>query len=472
MKSKLFIFIASFALVLNSCTSDFQKLNTNPNNPQTAPLTNVLGYVIEDIAAKSGRTELANPASFVGHITKGTYTDEANYRAKPNGDIWNGAYGTTLTNVNFIISKAKSDGNNNLLAAAMVLKAYSQQMVVDIYGKSPYTEAGQGANGIIHSKYDNEKDIYYDLLSSLEMANNLFNAADGGIIGVGDLIYRGNIGQWKKFCNSLRLRLAIRISNVDEAKAKAEIATVLNNPSQYPVFESNADNALLTYPGGDWVEPWTSEHSSIGDDFMAKPIIDTLLSYGDPRIGYYAVPLSDGTYSGLEVGQDASIAYSRVNDQFVNNPTGKVFFLKYTEVELIKAESIFKGFLTGDAKTEYEKAITASCKEYGIADGIISTYLSGSKVAWQNDLKQIYVQKWIALFRQTWEAWAEMRRTDVPKLGPSALSASSGHNRTPFRFPYPDSERKLNSTSIPSTVTETDYFWGYQIWWDTRTGVL
>ena len=472
MKSKYILYIATLALAFNSCTSDFADLNKNPNNPETAPLTNVFGYVIENIAEKSGAIEMDYPAAFVGQVTKGTYTDPTNYRTKPSGGIWDGAYGTTLTNINFVINEAKTDGNNNMLAAAMVLKAYSQQMIVDIYGKAPYTEAGQATTGLIHAKYDNEKDIYYDLLSSLETANNLFSTTGGGLIGVGDLIYAGNITNWKKFCNSLRLRLAIRISNVDAAKAKTEIATVLGDPDKYPVFESNSDNAFLTFPGGDWVEPWSSEHSSIGDDFMAKPIVDTLLNYSDPRIKYYAAPLSDGTYSGLEVGLDADKPYSRVNDLFVNNPTGKIYFLKYAEVELIKAEAIIKGFVSGSAQAEYEKAITASCKEYGISDGLISTYLSGPRVAWKNSLNQVYMQKWIALFRQTWEAWAEMRRTDVPKLGTSALPAASGHNRAPFRFPYPDSERKLNSTNIPATVTETDYFWGYQIWWDTRTGVL
>jgi hypothetical protein len=82
-----------------------------------------------------------------------------------------------------------------------------------------------------------------------------------------------------------------------------------------------------------------------------------------------------------------------------------------------------------------------------------------------------YVQKWISLFRQSWEAWAEMRRTDIPTLPQAANSVASGHNRPPFRFSYPDSEIKLNSDHIPSNVNEVDHYWGYQVWWDTRTGV-
>ena len=189
-----------------------------------------------------------------------------------------------------------------------------------------------------------------------------------------------------------------------------------------------------------------------------EPIVDTLLSFTDPRIEYYAEPMSDGTFAGLPVGTDADHEYSRINDQFVNNPTGNVYFMKYAEVELIKAEAIARGYVSGDAGQAYEEAITASCKEYDIDGATISTYLAGSKVTWANSLQQIYIQKWIVLFRQSWEAWAEMRRTDVPTLAPATHSSYAGHNRPPFRFPYPDSEVKLNSDNIPTSVTETDHF--------------
>jgi hypothetical protein len=358
-----------------------------------------------------------------------------------------------------------------LQAAALIVKNYALQLAVDIYGKVPYTEAGQAASGLIHPTYDDEKTIYYDMLNSLKTANALFDEAKGGEIGESDILYSGNVSKWKKFGNSLRLRMAIRISNIDEAKASEEITLVLNNPEENPLIESNADNAVLAYPGGDWIEPWTNEHNSVGDSYIAKPIVDTLLKYADPRIAFYAEPMADGTYRGVNVGTEADTEYSRVNDRFVKNSTGSVWFMKYSEIELIRAEAILRGFITGNAGEAYQKAITASCNEYGITDATISDYLAQPNVEWNNELKQVYVQKWIALFRQCWEAWAEMRRTDTPTLLPASHSAYTGHNRTPFRFPYPDSEKKLNSTNIPSSVSEDDYFWGYQVWWDTRSGV-
>lgn len=472
---KKYIYIILFGLTITfiaSCTKDFDEINTNPNNPDNAPLTNVFAYVIQNLSAKFGTTEMEYAASYVGHVTKGTYTDVTNYKSSPSSSIWNGVYSTTVSNANFVIKGAEEVGNQNLQAATMILKSYGLQLVVDIYGKAPYTEAGLGSEGLINPKYDTEEYIYDDLLLQLETANDmLVDNSSAGFLGDGDLLYEGDILKWKKFCNSLHLRVAIRISNINEAKSKAEIAKILGDPAKYPIFESNADNAFLAYPGGDWIEPWTARHSSIGDDWIAQPIVDALLDLNDPRLPFYATAKNDGTFEGLVVGEPLDRLYCRVNDLFINNPEGNVYFLKYAEVEFIKAEAAKRGFVGLDAKEAYEAAITASCKEYGINDTDISTYLAGPKVSFADNLEQIYTQKWISLFRQSWEAWAEMRRTDIPTLPPALNSPHVGHNRPPFRFSYPDTEKKLNSANIPSDVNEVDYYWGYQLWWDTRSGV-
>ena len=465
------IIIFTSVVMLFSCTSNFEEINTNPNNPEYAPLINVFSYTIEEMASLYGETEMKYPAAFAGYVTKGTYTDVTNYMIAPSSVVWSGIYIDILTNINYVIAGAEKEGNKNLQAAAIIVKNYALQLAVDIYGKVPYSEAGQASGGLIHPKFDDEKTIYYDMLNSLKIANALFDEAKGGEIGESDILYQGDVNKWKKFGNSLRLRMAIRISNIDEAKSKEEIALILNSPEENPTFESNADNALLAYPGSDWVEPWTKEHNTVGDSYIAKPIVDTLLEYADPRIAIYAEPMANGNYLGLEVGTEADTEFSRVNNRFANNPTGAVWFMKYTEVELIKAEAILRGFVTGNAGEAYQNAIAASCGEYGIADSAIAAYMSQPNVKWDNSLKQVYVQKWISLFRQCWEAWAEMRRTNVPTLLPASHSAYTGHNCTPLRFPYPDSEKKLNSANIPTSVSEDDYYWGYQIWWDTRSGV-
>lgn len=469
-KNILYALLLIFAI--GACTSDYEDTNSNPNNPEEAPYTNVFGYAIEELASLSGTTEMQYPGAFVGYTTKGVYTDVINYYNNPGATIWDGVYTDILTNANYAIEGAAEEGNVNLEAAAIVVKSYALQMITDIYGKVPYSEAGQAADGLIYPSFDEEKDIYADLLSALKEANEMFDEDDGGEIGAGDLIYDGDVASWKKLCNSLRLRMAIRMSEVDSDGAKEVIAAILGDSNTYPIFESNDDNAFITYPGDDWIEPWTSHHASIGDDYIAKPIVDTLLALNDPRIAYYADTISDGGYNGLTVGDESEGGeYSTLGDLFIENETGNLYFMKYAEIELIKAEAYLKGFIPGDAESAYNTAITASCEEYGIAASDISTYLTGSSVAYDGTLSQLYTQKWIALFRQCWEAWAEMRRTDVPALAPATNSTYSGHNRPPFRFPYPSDEVTNNGDNIPSSVSEDDLFWGYQVWWDTRSNV-
>jgi hypothetical protein len=139
-------------------------------------------------------------------------------------------------------------------------------------------------------------------------------------------------------------------------------------------------------------------------------------------------------------------------------------------VEFIRAEAAKLGYITSSAQTAYNNAIKASFDEFAIPAATYNTYIASAGVAWNDDLNRLYTQKWIALFRQCWEAWAEMRRTDVPQNSPAANASYSGHNRTPFRLSYPVEERNLNP-NVPASVNEKDMFWGYKIWWDTRTGV-
>ncbi|NOZ47400.1 MAG: SusD/RagB family nutrient-binding outer membrane lipoprotein [Chlorobi bacterium] len=471
MKKILSILSIGSLLLFATCTKNFEEINTNPNYPDIAPSSNVFAYVIQRTTALFGRTEIIYPASYVGHVSQGLYPFETNYTGELPS-IWSSVYRTIMSNLNFVIKEAEENENNNLLAASLVIKVYVMQMIVDTYGPVPYFKAGQGSEGLIQPKYDNEKDIYYDLLSLLEKANGLFDETSGKFIGDGDLLYFDDMAQWKKFCNSLHLRLAIRISNVDEATAKADIAKILNDPATYPIFESNNDNAFIAYPGGDWVDPWFAAYSTTSDAWMAKPLIDAMLSYSDPRIEYYTDSLSDGTYEGIVVGDALTKLYSKPDDNFIKNQEGSVYLMKYCEVEFIKAEAAKRGFVSSiTAKDAYEAAITASCDEFGIPAADITNYLAVAGVVWNDDVDQIYTQKWIALFRQSWEAWAEIRRTDVPVLGPASNSNYSGHNRPPFRFPYPESEVTLNTENIPSNVNAVDNYWGYQIWWDTRTNV-
>ncbi|MCK5775442.1 MAG: SusD/RagB family nutrient-binding outer membrane lipoprotein [Bacteroidales bacterium] len=477
---KLAIGLSLFAT--SSCTKDFDELNQNPNNPDSAPLANVLAYNIIELSDRFDiNEEMEYAASYIGHVTMGQNNEKQNYIEIPPANMWNQYYRRNLTNLNGIIKDATTK-DANVKGAALVIKSYATLIQVDAYGSVPYSEASRKTEGIDSPKFDSEKEIYYSLLESLKDANTLFSV-DAAKIGAGDLLY-GNLAvneevlAWKKFANSLRLRLAIRISNVDEVKSKEVISEILNDATKYPIFESNDDNAILSFPGGDWVEPWTDKAGYKPYIKIAAPIVDTLKKFSDPRISQYASTNSVGNYEGLQVGDDESeictgfecYGQSGVNAQFVKNPdNGKVIFLTYSEVEFIKAEAYHRGFASGDANEAYKKAIRANMEYYNIDETKIVEYIdNNAKVDYNGNVNNIYIQKWISLFRQSWEAWAEMRRTDVPNLPLAKKAAFTKHSRVPYRFAYPISEKNLNGDNIPKDVINTDFYWGTKIWWDTR----
>ena len=155
------------------------------------------------------------------------------------------------TNMTFAVDAmnlAKIEGNDNLYAAALTFKAYNAQKTVDMWGDVPYTEAFRLQEGILYPKYDTQEEVYNAILAELKTAADLFDVA-GKPIGAGDFFLKGDIAKWKKFCNSLRLRVAIRMSSADAAKATTVIKDVLGNPEKYPIMTANADNAYWIFPG-------------------------------------------------------------------------------------------------------------------------------------------------------------------------------------------------------------------------------
>ena len=472
-------------LIAGSCTKDFDEINTNPNNPENAPNLSVLSYSIVELGDRFNiDEELSFAASYVGHIAMGQNNDPNKYLTRPPAGMWASYYVRSLQNLNNIINTADPVKEINVKAAALVLKAYATMIQVDAYGEVPYFDAAKLNEGVTNAKFDSEKDIYLDLFKLLKEANVLFtdegfNNTEKEMFSRYDILFgtkdfADEITSWKKFANSLRLRLATRISNVEFGMAATHINEILSDPDTYPIIESNQENAALLYPGTDnWIEPWTDRSGYFPYIYMAKPLIDSMNLLADPRRPIIAKSIR-GKYKGLVVGADGSA--SKVQPKFLNNTTdGKVFFLTYSEVEFLKAEAYSRGLVSKDAsaaKASYEKGIQANMEYFGVADGSIDSYIQKAKVAWDGNeagINKLYTQKWISLFRQNWEAWAEMRRTDIPKLPVAEGSPYGDHNRVPFRFGYPDNEIQKNNEKPGANVV--DFYWGDQIWWDTRTNV-
>ncbi|MBS1663726.1 MAG: SusD/RagB family nutrient-binding outer membrane lipoprotein [Bacteroidetes bacterium] len=472
-------------LTLGACTKRFDAMNVNPNAPTVAPETNILGNSIYAIANTLEGERL-------GMFYAGTYSGQTcyfqigafyEYRDAIVTGHWSTIY-HTLNDLQKVINTAAADGDKNMQAAALTLKVYIAQKATDFWKDMPYSQALKGDSGVVAPAYDTQQQIYGQLAAELKTAAGLFNEKSIDQLGSGDILFNGSLDKWKKFCNSLRLRVAIRMSNVDAAGAKATLTEILGNPSTYPVMGSNDDDANLIWPGvAPYVEPWYSflVLSRRNDYGLCANLVDTLKKFNDPRLPAYGVPaLSDGAYRGYKMGSPNSDFtandVSAPGKRFAGVAAGFSPLLRYPEVAFIRAEAYSRGLVTGDARAAYEAAVTASLAENGIT--VSAGYLAGPGVAWSgdaSDLKKIYLQKWIALFKESSEAWAEARRTDVPLMEAIPYDYKGSHNRPAFRYPYPQNEYQLNSANLNPHLTGIDaasqLFWGQQMWWDTRTGV-
>ncbi len=487
---KIKYIITSLLLVLfiGSCTEGWEELNSDPNNPVDVPAMNILTYVERYSSSfMYSITQAEYSASFAHHTAKIQYIDESRYEYREGhiNNRWN-SYMYTQVDINKIIEKAQEEENTNLEAIAMTMSAWLWHKMTDTWGAIPFSEGAQGEDGIIQPTYDSQADVYSGLLTMLEDANSKL-ANNTGIVTGADILLGGNITWWRKFANSLHLRVAIRMSNVDETAAAAEISKILSNPSTYPILESNDEMIALQWDGSAWREPWMANSTGRDDHAMASTIVDDMLTLNDPRLPEYAHPATaDGVYRGVTVGiaeaDEGSFQLneiSRIGYRYRDNPAGLSYILRYAEVKFIEAEAYERGLATGDAQTAYEAGVTASLEEHGVSAADIATYLAQPNVAWDDNtgsfgytnLEKIYYQKWISLFKQGHEAWAETRRTDIPELphAPGSPYLGNGYERPPFRWPYPSEEYTYNEAVVTQFAADiVDNFWGEPMWWDTR----
>lgn len=474
--------LAALLLVIGSCTENFDEMNVNPNAATVVPATNVFLRAMTSITYTlfGERLDVYYAGSWAGH-TAAIGTGDYEYRVDINNSQWRSMY-IGMTYCVDAMRLAEIEDNTNLYAAALTLKAYAAHQTTDMWGDIPYSEAFRLEEDIIYPKYDKQKDVYAQILSELKTASEMFTAG-GGDIGVGDWIFGGDIDKWIKFCNSTRLRIALRMSSVDEAGASTVIAEVLGSP----LLVDQSDNAYFWYPGITpdqeiWYERMGAADGNKTDQYRTNhELVSRLKANNDPRLPVYVDLNKNGEYNGYRFydGQTRDTLnngnnVSHIGDRFGNDPKGFSPFMNCAEVYFNKAEIYERGIASGNAKEAYEMGIMKSMEENGIDPSAVSAFLAEPGVAWGvgsvSNLEKIRTQKWISLFKQSVEAWSEARRTDVPLMTGVSENYALSHNRPPFRMAYADEEKSLN-TNFPTDVVESDIFYGTQMWWDTRTGV-
>lgn len=467
------------ALFSTACTDSFEEINTDPDRAKEVPLTNILAFSIRYTSDQlfDPWNDMNEPSSYGGQIAKIQYIDETRYSFRP-GTVENKWYYIyrTLNNTKAIEKRAKESGLTNMESVAKIWSTVLFSIATDTWRDVPYTEAGLMDEGILLPKYDKQEDIYPGLLATLKEAADAIASGATDELGAGDVFFDGDMSKWQKFCNSLRLRLALRISAVSPALAKQTVEEILGNPATYPIITSNSDNAFFIWPGeSPYIEPWADDSRTRDDHGVSDVLVDLLKELDDPRLPVYAKPGSDNEYRGFTIGATSVVAdlslLSRIGARFRDDFGGFTPYFRAAETYFHIAEATLLGWNTGTtAKEAYEKGVTLSLQENGIEDA--SDYLAGA-AKFDDSLAKLYEQEWLALFKQGMEVWSLYRRTGIPTTHYVAPgSGYTGHNAPPFRYPYPNNEYNLNGANLGVFSGDVkDNFWGKQMWWDQRTGV-
>lgn len=449
----------------SSCTKDFDDMNTSPNSPTAIGPQYLLPTGIETAIDRywghRNRFERINIDAaelYVQHLTRNIYSNEGDdYTVGPAllANNWKGFYNDSQLNFQRIILQTGADAANpnpNYEGVALVMRTWVFSLLTDMYGAIPYSDAIKGtADAPIYTpKYDTMEEVYAGMLNDLKMANEKLTV--GGPAVAGDILYSGDILKWKKFANSLRLRLANRQAAKKSAESRAIMTEILADPTKYPIFTSNADNASLK---GSTVLPSNNEWNQIllqdgrTDWNISKTLADKMNSLGDTRITVYGNPNKDGLYQGHPNGLPDAIATSylatssTIGSAFTKAEAPEVI-MTFAELNLILAEAALDGDITGDAKTFFETGIAASFAQYGLT--MPAAYMTTVGAI---SREKVLEQKWISLFGQGIEAWTEYRRTGFPVFpAPDSRAVLKNDGVLPTRFNYPSSEYSLNAESV------------------------
>ena len=461
MRIAIFL-IAIMAMV--SCTDSFEGINENPNVPTDVNprflLTQVIRSSVNNYLSHNYR--FANEA--VQYSARNIFGEIQRYEWEPamSNPFWNGAYNQAANLVD-IKSRAESLDHDNFKAVAIILESWLYSTLTDTYGDIPYREAGLGINGINQPVYDSQDEIYTSILSNLKEASEMINPAGKPIAG--DILYNNDLNKWKKFANSLRLRLLMRASDKNIGAA-AQIQEIINNPNQYPVFTSNNDNAVLQYlESQPNVFPPSVDRASSFEVFKASEfLVNTLKELDDPRLTVFAQPtpnsLANGSpeFVGLPSGLSEAAAagfnggdafQSVIGARFFTANQADAFLMTYPEVQFILAEAAQKDLISGDAEDYYIQAIEASFDYWDVE--MPAGYLEQADVTYDESLQKIILQKYLHNYFTGSEAWFDLRRTGYPQLpiGPSVAN----NQQLPLRMYYPVIEQSLNEENYKEAVS-------------------
>ncbi len=475
MKALSISFIA-LCLLGVSCTKKFVDTNTDPNRiDKISPGTLLNPTIYEMISFNMNRAD-----DFTFEIMQVSLPFPSSTSGIHRLDVTEGAGNSTwstyyrwLINIKEMREASKSAADPNYEAIAMTLNAWVYSLLTDCFGDVPMSEASRAEQQQYKPKFDTQKDIYTQILADLEAANNMF-VTNRTMPYATDLLFSNSVISWKRFCNSLRLRLLLRVSKRDEMDAFTKMAEIFNNPTKYPIFTKNEEAAVVKITGvTPNISPWGRAVDFTTFQASAAFFCDQLNTLNDPRrakwmsqakdkdgnsLGYKGIP------SGYVGGTEAQYNYTPSNKAVALVTAPMIApIMTYGEIEFIRAELIQRGKLTGNAQTAYENAVKASMELWGAT--LPANYFSNAAAAYNGTLERIMLQKYFALFFVDYQQWFEYRRTGFPVLPTN--DGMVNNKIVPVRFKYPVNLQIQNKENLDKAVQNMggDNI-NVKVWWE------
>lgn len=464
------------SVTVYSC-SKFDTLNTDPTKPSTASPSQLLLFA-EKKATDILYNTITNNRVGMHYAQYWCGTDnkaDSRYSSSDGGstNLWT-LYSVALPalkeieKVNQEPSEPAAAQNQNAIAG--ILQVWIYHMLTDAFGNIPYSQA---VSEEPLPAYDDAATIYTDLLEKLKTLEARLNSAAPSYTS-GDVLYNGDISKWKKFANSLILRIAMRMSAVQPAEAKTAIEAAI----QRGVMLTNTDNALFPYTkNAADAFPFNNLDRDPVQFVVSKTLIDYLAELKDPRLPLYARTVN-GVYKGSPYGSGANNATDAL---IYSLPSVKVYapdfpgiLLTAAEVQFLLAEAAARGMQTGgNAQTFYENGIRCSMEFWGVPASETASYIRSVPYSASNWKNCIGTQKWIAFYMQGMQSWHERVRLNFTKtngnplfIAPVEGSLDPTVKMVPNRITYPtgeDNTNKANKEAAAKAIGGDTK--GTKLWW-------
>lgn len=500
--SKLILFSAIVLLLTTLSCKKFLDINYSPNDPSTSTVDLVFPAAVVSSAKVFG-----GYWQFLGGIWAQHWTSSPNSPgfqsletySMTSGDIytdtrtWVSMYTGSLMDYQWVRDRSEADENWTYYLMATVMQCYSFQYLVDLYDKIPYSTALQAKL----PTYDSGQDVYDNLIVRIDYALDKYknSCQNCKTPGKEDIIFGGDMQNWVRFANTLKLKIYLRQVYVNRAAAESGITALYQSGAEF----LNADAVMSQYideSGRDnpaYATEWRGGNTSI---VASNTLLTYLVKKGDKRLDKIFTPLADGiTYKGMFQGDlQNKISYPGVQNvklsKCIVTASQPVFFMSKAESYFLQAEANARfTSLGGNASLLYQDGVNADFSRlsatepetvYGVGFGVMQYPTSGSE---EEKVEVIIFQKWISMANiQGLEAFIEHNRTHFPKEaalqpydelftpsgydGGEFLVSYTGVLSPPIRFPkrllFPSTEVNRNPNTPPSSPINT------KVWWDVK----